>query len=149
MGSSGAGKSTLTNTLLGAQRQATAAVRASDSRGRHTTTHRALLPLPGGACLIDTPGMRELKLTGSEDLAQYADIEALAAQCRFSDCAHGNEPGCAVRAALASGELASARWNAYRKLRAERDEQEAALEAQLRRSGKPVPRLLGRRQRER
>ena len=95
-----------------------------------------------------TPGMRALKLTGSEDLAQYADIETLAAQCRFSDCAHGNEPGCAVRAALDSGELASARWNAYRKLRAERDEQEAALEAQLRRGGKPAPRLLGRRQRE-
>ena len=148
VGSSGAGKSTLTNTLLGTQRQATAAVRASDSRGRHTTTHRALLPLPGGACLIDTPGMRELKLTGSEDLAQYADIAALAAQCRFSDCAHGNEPGCAVRAALDSGELAPARWNAYRKLRAERDEQEAALEAQLRRGGKPALRLLGRRQRE-
>lgn len=148
VGSSGAGKSTLTNTLLGRERQATAAVRAHDSRGRHTTTHRALLPLPGGACLIDTPGMRELKLTGHEDLAQYADIEALARQCRFSDCTHGNEPGCALREALASGELAQARWQAWQKLSAERDAQEAAQEAQLRRQSKTPPRLLGRRQRE-
>ncbi|MHB1897226.1 MAG: ribosome small subunit-dependent GTPase A [Metallibacterium sp.] len=149
VGSSGAGKSTLTNTLLGHTAQATAAVRAHDSRGRHTTTFRALLPLPGGACLIDTPGMRELKLTGSEDLVQYADIEALARQCRFSDCAHGNEPGCAVRAALDSGELSAARWHSYLKLSAEREQQEAALEAQLRRHANPRPaRVLGRRQRE-
>jgi ribosome biogenesis GTPase len=150
VGSSGAGKSTLTNTLLGHAAQATAAVRAHDSRGRHTTTHRALLPLPGGACLIDTPGMRELKLTGDEDLAQYADIEALAGQCRFSDCAHGNEPGCAVRDALDSGELNPARWRSYLKLSSEREQQEAALEAQLRRHADPRPsRVLGRRQRER
>lgn len=148
VGSSGAGKSTLTNTLLGSERQATADVREHDSRGRHTTTFRALLPLPGGACLIDTPGMRELKLTGQEDLAQYADIETLARQCRFSDCAHGNEPGCAVRAALASGELAQARWQSWQKLTAERDAQEVAQEAQLRRQSKSQPRLRGRRQHE-
>ncbi len=149
VGSSGAGKSTLTNTLLGHAAQATAAVRARDSRGRHTTTHRALLPLPGGACLIDTPGMRELKLTGNEDLAQYADIATLAEQCRFSDCAHGNEPGCAVRAALDRGELNPARWRSYLKLSSEREQQEAALEAQLRRHDHPrPPRVLGRRQRE-
>src|SRR5690606_34969984 len=88
VGSSGAGKSTLTNTLLGIEKMKTAAVRESDARGRHTTTHRALIPLPSGACLIDTPGMRELKPTGEEDLAEggFADIEALAEQCRFRDC---------------------------------------------------------------
>ena len=149
VGSSGAGKSTLTNALLGEPRQSTGAVRQHDSRGRHTTSHRALLPLPGGACLIDTPGMRELKLTGDEDLAQFADIEALAATCRFSDCGHTNEPGCVVRAALDSGELAPERWHAWRKLSAERDAQEAQSEATLDRKRRPAPRLLGRRQRDR
>jgi ribosome biogenesis GTPase / thiamine phosphate phosphatase len=121
VGSSGAGKSTLTNTLLGIERMKTGAVRDADSRGRHTTTHRALLPLPQGGCLIDTPGMRELKLTGEEDLADtvFEDIEALAATCRFRDCAHGAEPGCAVRAALESGELEVARWENYAKLHGE------------------------------
>ncbi|MHB8913166.1 MAG: GTPase RsgA, partial [Lysobacter sp.] len=84
VGSSGAGKSTLTNTLLGFERMKTAEVRESDARGRHTTTHRALIPLPTGACLIDTPGMRELKPTGEEDVAEnFSDVEAVAAQCRF------------------------------------------------------------------
>jgi ribosome biogenesis GTPase len=135
VGSSGAGKSTLTNTLLGVERQATAAVRARDSRGRHTTTARALIRLPSGGCLIDTPGMREVKLTGEEELgaASFADIEALALACRFGDCAHGNEPGCAVRAALESGALDPARWASFRKLRAELAAAEEALEAQLRR----------------
>src|SRR5699024_10356298 len=114
VGSSGAGKSTLTNTLLGESRMATGRVRRSDSRGRHTTTHRALLPLPTGGCLIDTPGMRELKLTGEESMDLFADIEALALRCRFADCQHGNEPGCAVQAALASGEIDAARWHNYR-----------------------------------
>lgn len=149
VGSSGAGKSTLTNALLGEPRQSTGAVRKHDSRGRHTTSHRALLPLPGGACLIDTPGMRELKLTGDEDLAQFADFDALAAACRFSDCGHTNEPGCAVRAALDSGEIAPERWQAWRKLSAERDAQEAHSEAVLDRKRRPTPRLLGRRQRDR
>jgi ribosome biogenesis GTPase / thiamine phosphate phosphatase len=135
VGSSGAGKSTLTNTLLGESRMATGAVRASDSRGRHTTTHRALLPLPGGACLIDTPGMRELKLTGEESLDLFADIEELALRCRFADCAHDSEPGCAVQAAIAAGELDSGRWNNYVKLKAEREEQAATLEARLKRQG--------------
>ncbi len=107
VGSSGVGKSTLTNTLLGEARQATNAVREHDSRGRHTTTHRALMQLPSGGCLIDTPGMREIKLTGEEDLdqGQFADIDALAQQCRFGDCSHRSEPGCAVRAALDDGRL--------------------------------------------
>lgn len=117
VGSSGAGKSTLTNTLLGIERMKTAEVRESDARGRHTTTHRALIPLPSGACLIDTPGMRELKPTGEEDVADsFADIEALSAGCRFRDCAHASEPGCAVRAAVDAGTLDPARLANYRKL---------------------------------
>ena len=123
VGSSGAGKSTLTNTLLGIEKMKTNAVRENDQRGRHTTTHRVLIPLPQGGCLIDTPGMRELKLSGEEDLADggFDDIEALAQGCRFSDCGHSNEPGCAVRAAIESGELDEVRYNSYCKLRDERD----------------------------
>jgi len=142
VGSSGAGKSTLTNCLLGVDRMATSAVRERDSRGRHTTTHRALLMLPTGGCLIDTPGMRELKLTGEENLDLFADIEALAETCRFADCGHGSEPGCAVRAALDSGELSPERWRHFLKLRDEREEQAATLEARLRRQrgGRPAER---------
>ncbi|MFC5743125.1 ribosome small subunit-dependent GTPase A [Dyella tabacisoli] len=145
VGSSGAGKSTLTNTLLGTERMATKAVRAHDSRGRHTTTHRALLQLPSGGCLIDTPGMRELKLTGDENLDLFADIEELAEQCRFADCGHGSEPGCAVQAALDSGELLAERWRNFLKLRDEREDQAATLEARLRRQrgGRPPTRPHG------
>ena len=117
VGSSGAGKSTLTNTLLGIQKMKTGAVRARDDRGRHTTTHRALIGLPSGACLIDTPGMRELKPTGEEDLAEgFADIEALAAQCRFRDCRHAREPGCAVREAVERGAIDADRVANFLKL---------------------------------
>jgi ribosome biogenesis GTPase len=120
VGSSGAGKSTLTNTLLGIEKMKTAEVRENDARGRHTTTHRALVPLPSGACLIDTPGMRELKPTGEEDVDRnFADIEALAEQCRFRDCRHEREPGCAVRAAIEAGTLDPARYAHYLKLRDE------------------------------
>jgi ribosome biogenesis GTPase len=120
VGSSGAGKSTLTNTLLGIDRMKTGAVRAGDDRGRHTTTHRALLAMPSGACLIDTPGMRELKPTGEEDVAEsFADIEAIAAHCRFRDCRHAAEPGCAVRAAVERGELDAGRVANFLKLRDE------------------------------
>lgn len=152
VGSSGAGKSTLTNTLLGSERMATQTVRDHDSRGRHTTTHRALLQLPTGGCLIDTPGMRELKLTGDETLDLFADIEALAEQCRFADCGHGSEPGCAVQQALDNGDLAHERWRNYLKLRDEREDQAATLEARLRRQrgGRPIDRPHGHRgQRER
>ncbi len=149
VGSSGVGKSPLTNTLLGQVRQATAAVRESDSRGRHTTTHRALIALPSGGCLIDTPGMRELKLTGEEEIdeGQFADIEALAERCRFGDCAHVGEPGCAVRAALEDGELDAARWQNYLKLRDELAAAADTLESRLRRKGEErvVTRALGRR----
>ena len=117
VGSSGAGKSTLTNTLLGVERMKTKAVRESDSRGRHTTTYRALIPLPTGACLIDTPGMRELKPTGEEDVAEnFSDIEALAEQCRFRDCVHQREPGCAVRTAIEAGKLDPQRFANFLKL---------------------------------
>ena len=120
VGSSGAGKSTLTNTLLGTEKMKIGEVRASDERGRHTTTHRALIPLPSGACMIDTPGMRELKPTGEEDVAEnFSDIEALAEQCKFRDCKHEREPGCAVRAAIAAGTLAPERYANYLKLRDE------------------------------
>lgn len=149
VGSSGAGKSTLTNTLLGELRQATGAVRERDSRGRHTTTHRALLMLPSGGCLIDTPGMRELKLTGSEELdeGQFADIDALARSCRFGDCAHQSEPGCAVRAALEDGSLDGDRWRNFCKLRDELVATADALEAQMRRKGegKVLTKALNRR----
>jgi ribosome biogenesis GTPase len=106
---------------------ATAAVRSHDSRGRHTTTYRALLQLPSGGCLIDTPGMRELKLTGEENLDLFADIEPCREKCRFADCGHGSEPGCAVQAALErSGSSSSPqRWRNYLKLHDEREEQAA------------------------
>ncbi len=138
VGSSGAGKSTLTNTLLGEERMATAATRAGDDRGRHTTTHRPLLPLPCGACLTDSPGMREQKLTGDEELEIFDDIDALTEQCRFADCSHGNEPGCAVRAALDAGELDHERWRHYLKLRDQRDEQAARYEDRARGGHEPI-----------
>ena len=99
LGSSGAGKSTLTNTLLGTPVQDTGAVRAHDSRGMHTTTARSLHRVPGGACIIDTPGLRTLRADVDEAAltASFADVEALAEQCRFRDCSHHDEPGCAVR----------------------------------------------------
>ncbi len=138
VGSSGAGKSTLSNSLLGREKMATAAVRRRDSRGRHTTVHRALLQLPGGACLIDTPGMRELKLTGSEGLDAFSDIEALARQCRFNDCRHDSEPGCAVQAAIAAGDLDADRLHSFHKLATEKDRQTAMREArERRRQGRP------------
>lgn len=121
LGSSGAGKSTIANALLGESRQATQSVRESDSRGRHTTTRRMLIELPGGGALIDTPGLRELGLwAGQEPVDEvFAGIAALARQCRYRDCAHAGEPGCAVSAALGTGELEPARWASYQKLLAE------------------------------
>lgn len=121
LGSSGVGKSTLVNRLLGDERQATGAVREDDSRGRHTTSHRELFLLPEGGILIDTPGLRELQLwadTSSLD-ATFADIEALGAACRFKDCSHEVEPGCAVQEALSTGDLDADRFQSYLKLRRE------------------------------
>lgn len=149
VGSSGAGKSTLTNSLLGIERQATATVREHDSRGRHTTTHRALLPLPSGACLIDTPGMRELKLTGDEDVAtaSFEDIDALLGTCRYSDCSHGNEPGCSIRAALESGALPAERWAHFSKLSDEAAAASASVAQRMagKREEKVVHRAFGKR----
>ena len=121
LGSSGVGKSTLLNRLAGAEQQATREVRTSDSRGRHTTTHRQMFVLPSGTLMVDTPGMRELQLweadAGLE--AAFDDVEAIAAACRFTDCAHGAEPGCAVRAAVEGGRLDAGRFASYQKLRDE------------------------------
>lgn len=121
LGSSGAGKSTLLNALAGGEVASTGAVREDDGRGRHTTTHRELYRLPSGGLVIDSPGLREIQLlAGEEALADaYADVEALAGGCRFRDCRHEAEPGCAVRAALESGQLDPGRYAGWRKLRRE------------------------------
>jgi ribosome biogenesis GTPase len=125
LGSSGVGKSTLVNALAGSDLMVTQAIREDDAHGRHTTTHRELILLPSGALILDTPGMRELALweaeTGVEtvfaDIA--AEVEAIGEACRFRDCTHGREPGCAVQAALADGTLSADRWQSFGKLQAE------------------------------
>jgi ribosome biogenesis GTPase len=121
LGSSGVGKSTLVNALSGEARMATRAIREEDGRGRHTTTHRELVRLPSGGLLLDTPGMRELGMWEAEEGvgAAFADIDALAADCRFSDCGHGAEPGCAVRAAVEAGLLEAERLAGFGKLKRE------------------------------
>jgi ribosome biogenesis GTPase / thiamine phosphate phosphatase len=123
LGSSGVGKSTIVNRLLGQTVQEVRPVRESDSRGRHTTTSRELFILPGGALLMDTPGLREMQLWDAEEgVAQvFADIDALAAQCRFGDCRHDGEPGCAVQAALDGGTLDRGRFENRRKLMREQE----------------------------
>ncbi len=131
LGSSGVGKSTIVNRLLGEERLRTGEVRDSDNRGRHTTTHRELVPLPGGGALIDTPGMRELQLWAGSDSVDRAfdEIASAAIDCRFRDCSHTGEPGCAVAAALESGSLARDRWESYRKLLAEARRHERLTDA--------------------
>jgi len=120
VGSSGAGKSTLVNALLGGERMRTGEVRASDGRGCHVTTHRQLVLLPGGGLLLDTPGMRELQLLDEDGIdAIFGDIAALASACRFRDCRHDTEPGCAVKEAVESGALDADRFEHYRKLERE------------------------------
>jgi ribosome biogenesis GTPase len=139
LGSSGVGKSTLVNALVGSERQRTGAVRDDDSRGRHTTTHRELVRLPGGALMIDTPGIRSLGVAGMSDGLDpaFADIAELALACRFSDCRHAGEPGCAIASALADGTLSEDRLASHRKL-----EREAAHVA---RSNDPLLRAEDRR----
>ena len=125
LGSSGVGKSTIVNRLVGYDLLRTQDVRITDSRGRHTSTARQMVLLEGGGILIDTPGMRELQLWDSGDARgdAFADIESLAAACRFRDCRHSQEPGCAVRAAAAAGELPASRLASYQKLEAEGEQQ--------------------------
>jgi ribosome biogenesis GTPase len=133
LGPSGVGKSALVNQLLGDEVKETGEVRARDRRGRHTTSYRELLPLLGGALVLDTPGLREIQLWGDEEsLADvFPDIEALAANCRFSDCRHGREPACAVQQALLDGALTARRLANYIQLRGEL---EALAERQHRRA---------------
>lgn len=121
LGSSGAGKSTLLNALAGAELMATNAVREGDDRGRHTTRHRELFRLGSGALVIDTPGMRELGLVADDDALDesFTDVTDLIGQCRFSNCHHDGEPGCAITAAIDSGDLDAARWAAFGKLQKE------------------------------
>ena len=129
LGSSGVGKSTLTNTLAGNDVQATHGIREDDAKGRHTTTGRSLHRLPTGGWLLDTPGMRELQLTDSERGLDdvFADIADLAKACRFADCGHQSEPGCAVLAAMEQGDLDPNRLKRYRKLIAENAKNRASL----------------------
>lgn len=118
LGSSGVGKSTLVNTLLGEQRQSTSGIREDDSKGRHTTTQRSLIVLSAGGVILDTPGMREIQMVECKEgiAATFADIEAYARLCKFSDCQHQTEPGCAVRKAIESDDLEQRRLNNYLKL---------------------------------
>jgi len=131
LGSSGVGKSTIANRLVGHDLLRTQDVRITDSRGRHTSTSRQMVLLEGGGILIDTPGMRELQLWDSGEALgdAFADIEELAASCRFRDCRHLREPGCAVRAAAASGELPAVRLESFHKLEAERAQQVKQMDA--------------------
>jgi ribosome biogenesis GTPase / thiamine phosphate phosphatase len=131
LGSSGVGKSTLLNCLAGSELMRTRAV-AADGTGRHTTTHRELVQLPGGALVIDTPGLRELQFWEGDVSAAFEDIEALALECRFNDCAHASEPGCAVQAAVGDGTLALDRLRSWRKLQRELEAIAARTDHRLR-----------------
>ncbi|WKF84890.1 ribosome small subunit-dependent GTPase A [Lacticaseibacillus pantheris] len=141
LGSSGVGKSTLINRLSGEQTQSTQAVRTKDAHGRHTTTSRQLLRLGNGSLVIDTPGMRELGLVEADVDATFSDVLAFAAGCRFSDCTHQQEPGCAVRQAVADGHLDAGRLTSYLQLRAEQAEN-VALRGKARENAK-IDRMFG------
>jgi ribosome biogenesis GTPase len=138
VGESGAGKSSLINALVGDDRQATAEVRARDAKGRHTTVTRDLVRLPGGGLVVDTPGIRAVGLWGGQDALEtvFSDIEDLAGECRFNDCTHGAEPGCAVTEAIAEGHLESRRLDRYRAMAAEIAEQQAREERRRRSPGR-------------
>jgi len=129
LGSSGVGKSTLVNTLLGEERQSTGGIREDDAKGRHTTTRRSLIALDSGGIILDTPGMREIQLADCKEgiAATFSDIEILSEQCKFSDCHHQDEPGCAVQKAIESGELDQRRLNNYLKLLREESLNSASL----------------------
>jgi ribosome biogenesis GTPase len=125
LGPSGVGKSTIINRLIGMEKLKTRVVREYDGKGRHTTSHREMVVLPSGGILIDTPGMRELQLWEGDGGIEEAfeEIESLAATCRFRDCRHGTEPGCAVREALEGGTLDEGRYTSYLKLQREIERQ--------------------------
>ena len=148
LGSSGVGKSTLINRLVGQELLDVGAVRNADGKGRHTTTHRELVCLPGGGAVIDNPGMREIAVWGDEGglVSAFPEVEALAGSCRFRDCRHEQEPGCAVREAVETGDLDQERLGSYRKLREEfeslhrrKDQQARMLE---RKEGKRFSKML-------
>lgn len=144
LGPSGAGKSTLVNALLGREAEATGGL-ASDGRGRHTTTHRRLWALPGGGLLVDGPGLRELQLwDGAGVAAAFDDLATLAAGCRFSDCAHRDEPGCAVLAAVESGALDPGRLESFHKLAGEAAALAARHDTAARLAAKREAKALGR-----
>ncbi len=119
LGSSGVGKSTIVNALAGEELLATQEVREDDQRGRHTTSHRELIVLEGGGIVLDTPGIRELQLWDADLEQTFGDVEEIARRCRFADCVHDREPGCAIREALAEGRLGEDRWQSYLKLQRE------------------------------
>ena len=149
LGSSGVGKSTLVNRLAGRELLATSEIR-KDGRGRHTTSHRELVPLPSGALLIDTPGMRELQLWADEEVldSTFAEIAELAGACRFSDCSHEHEPGCAVKSAIADGSLPRERFASYRKLQRELRALEIRKDARLKSEARKEMRRRQRRMRK-
>ena len=150
VGSSGVGKSTIANRLLGAMALREGEIRVHDERGKHTTTHRELFVLPGGGLLVDTPGLRELLpwSLGEGGPAGFGDVAALAEGCRFRDCAHEGEPGCAVGRALAEGALDAGRFESFRKLEAEgrhlRERQDARARAEGKRQAKALSRAIRR-----
>ena len=136
IGSSGVGKSTLVNRWVGHELMATKETRVDDDEGRHTTTHRELIVLPGGGVVIDTPGIRELQLWGGGVEEAFADVEEVALRCRFSDCSHNTEPGCAMKAALLSGELSPERHASWLQLQRELRSVAVRADAQLQREEK-------------
>ncbi len=145
LGSSGVGKSSLVNRLVGQAVLPTRSVRESDSRGRHASVHRQMIALPGGALVIDTPGMRELQLWGADAGADtFTEIAALADQCRFRDCAHQSEPGCAVRAAVEAGDLDADRYESFLKLAGERRDLERRRDERALLEQKRKGKIMGR-----
>ncbi|HEY0875226.1 MAG TPA: ribosome small subunit-dependent GTPase A [Vicinamibacterales bacterium] len=145
LGSSGVGKSSIVNCLVGYDLLRTQDVRVTDQRGRHTSTSRQMVVLEDGGILIDTPGMRELQLweTGETSLDAFADIHELAGSCRFRDCRHLQEPGCAVRAAVVSGELSQARYDSFQKLASEREHQERQMDVRAMLEQKRQAKVMG------
>ena len=145
LGASGAGKSTLLNALAGDERAATGDVRDVDGKGRHTTSHRELFVLPSGAAVVDTPGLRGVALAAGGDLSRsFSDVEELAAACRFADCTHLSEPGCALLASLATGDLGQERLDSWRHLQRElawqARRQDARLQAEEKKRWKGIHR---------